>query len=156
MDNINQLQKLLQELIQVANEVLASGEEIPDEFMDELANEIEETQSHIKMLSTPPPIPVPELEQSMPSSNINSFAYNPNTEELFVKFQGDYPLENGSTYKYGGIPPYVADAFKRGAASAKTEGYNDWGEWWEGKNPSMGAALNQLIKAGGFPYSRID
>lgn len=154
--NINQLQQLLQELMQAAEEVLASGEDIPDEFMDELANEIEATQSHIKTLGTPPTPPVPELEKSMPSSNINSFAYNPNSEELFVKFQGDYPFQNGSTYKYGGIPSYVADAFKKGAGTARTDGSNDWGEWWEGKNPSMGAALNQLIKAGGFPYSRID
>ena len=49
--------------------------------------------------------------------------------------------------QYGGIPPYVAEAFKEGAASAKPEGENYWGQWWEGKNPSMGAALNQLIKA---------
>jgi hypothetical protein len=155
MDDINQLQQLLQELMQAADEVLSSGEEIPDEFMDELSNEIEATQSRIQALGTPAKQPMPEMEHAMPSSNINSFSYDPKKEELYVKFQGDYPFQNGSMYKYGGIPPYVADAFKQGAASAKTEGENDWGQWWEGKNPSMGAALNQLIKGGGFPYSRI-
>ena len=155
MDDLNKLKSLLEELIQAADEVLSSGEDIPDEFMNELADEIEATQSRIQALSTPPQQPIPPLQPSMPSSNVNSFSYDPKTEQLYVKFQGDYPMQNGSIYKYGGIPNYVADAFINGSASARTDGENDWGQWWVGKNPSVGAALNQYIKTGGFPYSRI-
>ena len=32
---------------------------------------------------------------------------------------------------------------------------NQYGRWWRGKNPSLGAALNQYIKAGNFNYRRL-
>lgn len=170
MNNLSQLQKLLAELMAAAEEVLQSGEQLDDAFLNELADEIEATQAHIQQMEasqTPEQNlselanknaiqpKVPPMEGAMPSSNINSFAYDPRTQNLYVKFQGDYPFENGSTYKYGGVPQPIAEAFANGEGTATTNGRNAWGEWWEGKNPSMGAALNQLVKSGGYPYERI-
>ena len=92
----------------------------------------------------------------MPSSNINSFGYDEDTGRLLVKFQGDYPQENGPIYAYGGVPKQIFDLFRRGAVPARTHGQNRWGRWWEGKVPSMGASLYTLIREGGYPYQRLN
>lgn len=83
------------------------------------------------------------------SSNVYGFKYDPKTKEMLVRFQG------GSIYKYDNIPPYIFNAFSKGQANARTQGSNQWGAWWVNKNPSLGAALNQYIKAGNYPYQRL-
>lgn len=83
------------------------------------------------------------------SSNIWGTAYNPQTRQMKVRFQG------GAEYLYDKVPPNIYRAFSHGNADAKTKGKNQYGEWWVGKNPSLGAALNQYIKAGNFNYRRI-
>lgn len=83
------------------------------------------------------------------SSNIWGAAYDPRTGKMKVRFQG------GSEYEYDGVPRAIFDAFIHGNASAKTKGQNRYGRWWPGKNPSLGAALNQYIKAGAFNYRKI-
>jgi len=83
------------------------------------------------------------------SSNIWGTAYDPKSGKMKVRFQG------GSEYEYDGVPPNIYRAFTQGDASAKTKGQNQYGRWWVGKNPSMGAAMNQYIKAGNFNYRRI-
>ena len=124
-------------------------------FISQFTQIIEQQINNPPLTPSAPPPEIPDLETTMPSSNINSFAYNPDSEEMFVKFQGDYPLENGPVYKYGGVPKVIFDLFQRGAVPARTEGSNDWGEWWEGKVPSLGASLFTLIKNGGYPYTRL-
>ena len=83
------------------------------------------------------------------SSNIWGTQYNPSNQKMRVRFQG------GAEYEYDNIPTNIYRAFSQGQASAKTDGQNDYGKWWKGKNPSMGAAMNQYIKQGGFPYRRV-
>ncbi len=83
------------------------------------------------------------------SSNVWGANYDRQSGQMKVRFQG------GSEYEYDGIPENIFRAFIKGNAAAKTKGRNQYGEWWPGKNPSMGAALNQYIKAGGFNYRRI-
>lgn len=83
------------------------------------------------------------------SSNIWGTAYDPSTGKMKVRFQG------GSEYEYDGVPENIYRAFSKGNASAKTKGKNQYGEWWPNKNPSLGAAMNQYIKAGGFNYRRL-
>ena len=83
------------------------------------------------------------------SSNIWGTAYDEKTGKMKVRFQG------GSEYEYDGVPANIYRAFSRGNASAKTKGKNQYGEWWPNKNPSLGAAMNQYIKAGGFPYRKL-
>lgn len=83
------------------------------------------------------------------SSNIWGTAYDPQSGKMKVRFQG------GSEYEYDGVPENIYRAFTKGNASAKTKGKNRYGEWWVGKNPSLGAAMNQYIKAGGFNYRKI-
>lgn len=83
------------------------------------------------------------------SSNIWGANYDPRTGKMRVRFQG------GSEYEYDGVPKNIFKAFISGNASAKTSGQNQYGRWWKNKNPSLGAAMNQYIKAGGFPYKKI-
>jgi len=83
------------------------------------------------------------------SSNVWGTAYDQKTGKMRVRFQ------EGSEYEYDGIPANIYRAFAKGNASAKTKGKNQFGEWWPNKNPSLGAALNQYIKAGGFPYRKL-
>lgn len=83
------------------------------------------------------------------SSNIWGTKYNQATGQMTVRFQG------GSEYEYEGVPPNIYRAFSQGEASAKTNGRNRYGTWWENKNPSLGAAMNQYIKQGNFPYRKI-
>lgn len=83
------------------------------------------------------------------SSNVWGSAYDPRTGKMKVRFQG------GSEYEYDGVPANIYRAFSQGNAEAKTHGQNQYGRWWEHKNPSLGAALNQYIKQGNFRYRRI-
>ena len=83
------------------------------------------------------------------SSNIWGTTYDPKTGKMKVRFQ------EGSEYEYEGIPANIYRAFTTGDASAKTKGQNQYGRWWVGKNPSLGAAMNQYIKAGNFPYRKL-
>ncbi len=83
------------------------------------------------------------------SSNVWGALYDNKTGKMRVRFQG------GSEYEYDGIPQNIFRAFINGQASAKTKGENQYGRWWPNKNPSLGAALNQYIKEGGFNYRRI-
>lgn len=83
------------------------------------------------------------------SSNVWGSKYDPQSGKMTVRFQG------GSEYEYDGVPANIYRAFSKGNASAKTKGKNQYGEWWPNKNPSLGAALNQYIKAGKFNYRKI-
>lgn len=116
---------------------------------------IEEQQQNPVDGMPPTAPPEPELNPSMPSSNINSFSYDDKTGNLLVKFQGDYPQENGPIYSYGGVPKQIFDLFQKGAVPARTDGKNAWGKWWKGKAPSMGASMYTLIKGGNYPYQKI-
>src|ERR1700690_2295794 len=84
------------------------------------------------------------------SSNIWGTAYDPKTGKLKVRFQG------GSEYEYDGVPVNIYRAFQKGNAQAKTSGKNQYGQWWKFKSPSLGAAMNQYIKAGNFPYRKLN
>lgn len=83
------------------------------------------------------------------SSNIWGSRYDKARGKMRVRFQG------GAEYEYDGVPENIYRAFEKGNATAKTTGSNEYGAWFRGKNPSLGAALNQYIKAGNFPYRRL-
>ncbi len=96
-----------------------------------------------------PPIVDGIQQADLNSSNVWGANYDQKSGKMKVRFQG------GSEYEYDGIPPNIFNAFIHGNASAKTKGQNQYGRWWPSKNPSLGAALNQYIKAGGYNYRKI-
>lgn len=87
-----------------------------------------------------------------PSSNVAGMKYDPQSNKLLVKFHGEH---GEPIYQYDGVPPQIFQLLQHGNAFAKTKGKNRWGEWWPMKNPSIGASVNQYLKAGGYAYQRI-
>lgn len=83
------------------------------------------------------------------SSNIYGFKYNPKNGKLLVRFN------SGAVYGYEGVPAQVFKVFQQGAVPAKTNGQNNYGRWWRGKAPSIGASFYELIKRGGYSYTRL-
>lgn len=157
-EELQVLQELLDELLRGIQDTLQSGEILTDDFqlmlaetMTTLTDRID--QLHQEIATTP--VTVPELTQAMPSSNVEGFAYEPNSQRLFVRFLGKYPDRNGPVYSYDDVPPVIFDLFQKGAIPARTNGKNKWGEWWEGKVPSIGASLYTLLKLGGYNYNRM-
>ena len=99
---------------------------------------------------------VPQLQPGpYPSSNVNSFKYDPNNEQLFVKFHGKDSANSGPTYVYQNIPRNIYDVFSKGRVAPRTSGQNRYHRWIRGVTPSLGASLYALIREGGFPYQKI-
>lgn len=127
---------------------------VPDPAMNNLLRDQTQLAHTIQELGErfPPgnPPPMGGVEKApLNSSNIWGFNYDPDTGGLNVRFQG------GSTYHYDNVPPYIFNVFQRGAVPAKTNGQNQFGAWWKGKNPSLGAAFYDLIRSGPYPYQRV-
>lgn len=114
----------------------------------ELSRVIDYLNHHMPQGQQPTVDGIPHAD--LQSSNVWGTAYNPRTQQLKVRFQG------GSEYEYDGVPANIYRALAKGNASARTKGRNQYGEWWPNKNPSLGAALNQYIKAAGFPYRKVE
>lgn len=128
--------------------------EVPDPELNELLSRPQELEAIVRqILRSPPDKPQPPGDGFPPtqlqSSNVAGFRFNPKSQQLQVKFH------NGSVYQYEGVPPIIYSLFSKGNASATTNGGNQYGSWWIGKNPSLGAAVWQYLRAGGFPYARL-
>ncbi len=181
---IQQLEDILDAILRGVQEVLQSGESLPEELQELIAQELnqltseidqlyaneeleeaEEEQKIIGDIVSPPEEPaitwgsggnIPTLEPAPhESSNINAFRYEPESGKLYVKFQGKYPQQNGPVYSYEGVPPNIYDVFRRGAVAPKTSGKNSWHTWKEGVSPSHGASMYALIRQGNYPYQRL-
>lgn len=142
-------------LIDALENVLESGEELPEEVMNELAEIFTlYAQDLMRPPAAPTPVsPIPASEHE--SSNVNGFRYDPDTQQLLVQFHGPYPKAEGPIYSYGGVPKFIFEVLARGAIGPKTSGRNRYHEWIRGVTPSLGGTLNALIKAGGFPYQKV-
>ena len=160
-EKIEALKNALREIVQM---ITSSGQPISNEIktklaqvMDHVANRITELRGQESVVDQVGAVPPqePPLNQSMPSSNIHSFGYDPENERLLVKFQGNDGAGEGPVYGYGGVPKNIFDLFRKGSVPARTNGQNKWGKWWKGKVPSLGASLYTLIKEGGYPYQKL-
>lgn len=128
--------------------------EVPDPEANALANNEGQLLNVIRKLQENAPqernreiegIPQAPLQ----SSNIWGFGYDQRNRKLYVRFQGD------GIYEYDKVPPDVFNRFQSGAVPAKTEGKNNYGFWFKGKNPSLGASFYEIIKNGGYPYQKV-
>lgn len=164
-EEIALLEQIVDQILAGVQELLMSGEKLDDQFQMMIAQELNLTADRIDQLriierqtQEPPTIPSrpqENLTQAMPSSNINAFAYDPESGALRVQFLGKYPNPNGPIYNYSGVPRQIFDLFRKGAVPARTDGKNKWGKWWKGKVPSIGASLYTLLKTAGYPYQRL-
>lgn len=156
--SLEQLQAMLRELTEALQIVVQSGEELSDEVQGQIAQTLTNLYERIQtqMGGAPTTQPAPEVPTAeFPSSNVNGFKYDPKTQQMLVQFHGPYPQAAGPVYRYSDIPPFIFDIISRGAIGPKTSGRNRYHEWFKGVTPSLGAAVNALLKAGGFSYQRI-
>jgi hypothetical protein len=158
---MNELRAAIADIIDLASRMI---DELDDETMLALADLLNAASGRLTEMEQQPEEVVPattvpqektKLERPFPSSNVHSFGYDDKTGRLLVKFQGDYPDQNGPVYGYEGVPKNIFELFRKGSIPARTNGKNDWGSWWKGKVPSLGASLYTLIKGGGYPYQRL-
>lgn len=127
---------------------------IPDPALNQLARNPYELNRTINRLSQQITMPHGEVQQGIPkadlnSSNVYGFSYNPRDRHLYVRFN------NGGVYEYNGVPAQVFKIFAAGAVPCKTTGQNQWGRFWKGKIPSLGAAFYEMIREGGYPYQKV-
>lgn len=160
MDIDQEIESLKNALREVMQLVAQRGDPLSNELKFKIAQVMEHVATRIQELrqqqqEAPITSPVPEMQQSMPSSNIHSFNYDYDNGRLLVKYQGDRGPGEGPIYSYEGVPPYLFNLFRKGAAIAKTTGKNKWGQWWKGKSPSIGAAMHAFIINGNYPHNRI-
>lgn len=164
MNEIQELEDILDAILRGVQETLQSGEILSEELQRLIAEEITYLTQEIDRLysenpieNLPPSLPQePELEPGgMPSSNVNSFGYDPENKRLLVKFNGKDERDTGPVYGYDNVPKVIFDLFQSGAVPARTDGRNKWGRWWKGKVPSLGASLYTLIAQGQYPYQRL-
>jgi len=159
-ERIEELKSALRQIVQMITE---RGEPLTEDLkailvqvMEHVAQRIQELRAEespadgLQAMAKEPLEPGP-----YPSSNINSFRYDPKTQRLLVKFHGKDTADSGPIYGYKDVPPFIFDVFQRGAVGPKTSGQNKYHRWVKGVTPSLGAAMNALIKAGGYPYQRL-
>lgn len=128
--------------------------QVPDPALNNFARNPAMMRNLIERFSQeqPPqsPIQVQGIEKApLNSSNIWGFNYDPKSGKLLVRFQ------KGSVYEYEGVPPHIFRIFQAGAIPAKTNGQNQFGRWWIGKNPSLGASFYDLIRSGPYAYEQV-
>lgn len=73
------------------------------------------------------------------SSNVDKMKWNDETNELVIKFN------DGSYYTYFDIDSNTFFSIVNGEASCISEGDNEYGSWWVGKSPSVGAAVYDFL-----------
>lgn len=158
---MDELIQYFQSLLQYAEErgasLNAESQRALADFISQLSEIIEtQMQQQSPADGLQPSQPIPQLDQGpYPSSNVNSFKYDPTSGTLFVKFHGQDSADSGPTYRYGGVPRNIYDVFSRGRVGPRTSGQNQYHRWIQGVTPSLGASLYALIREGGYPYQRV-
>jgi len=154
---MNDLREAIATVLELAGQMI---DELDDQAMEALAELINAASERLTQMEQELEGPIggpttSDLTPAMPSSNVEGFAYDDKTGRMLVRFLGKHPDREGPIYAYSGIPKNIFDIFQKGGIPAKTNGRNKWGSWWQGKYPSIGAAMYHLIRAGGYPYQRL-
>lgn len=82
------------------------------------------------------------------SSNVDKILYNDESMELVIKFN------DGDIYTYYNVPFQLFNDIFTGNGVCRTEGSNQWGEWYVGKTPSVGAAVYQRLVESNIKYKK--
>jgi hypothetical protein len=89
------------------------------------------------------------LQGGVASSNVDSYRYNDVSGELILTFN------DGSRYRYYQIDKDDFESIVLGDAECITEGENEYGRWYIGKSPSVGAAVWQYLIDKGVRYQKL-
>lgn len=90
------------------------------------------------------------LQGNLDSSNVSGYRYNTNNNELIIEFN------DGSRYKYSQVDFSRFENIILGDAECITEGENEFGSWFQGKSPSVGAAVYQFLIKDNIPYQKLN
>lgn len=82
------------------------------------------------------------------SSNVKKIMYNDENNEMYIQFQ------DKSIYTYFNVPFALFLDVSGGRATCITSGENQYGAWWVGKTPSVGAAVHKFLIRRGVKYKR--
>jgi hypothetical protein len=89
------------------------------------------------------------LQGNVNSSNVDSYKYNTNNGELVLTFN------DGSRYRYKGVDFNEYENIVLGDATCETDGENEFGSWFVGKSPSVGAAVWEYLIRKNVRYERL-
>lgn len=89
------------------------------------------------------------LQGGVASSNVASYRWNSNNNTLVLTFH------DGSRYKYYTIDREEFESIILGDATCITEGENEYGRWYEGKSPSVGAAVWKYLIDKNVRYEKM-
>jgi hypothetical protein len=89
------------------------------------------------------------LQGNVDSSNVDSYKYNTNNGELILTFN------DGSRYRYKGVDFNDYENIVLGDATCETDGENEFGSWFVGKSPSVGAAVWEYLIRENVRYERL-
>jgi hypothetical protein len=84
------------------------------------------------------------------SSNVKGYRYNTEDKTLIIEFN------DGSKYLYEFIEYVDFEKISRGDAVCRTEGSNQYGSWYVGKTPSVGAAIWKYLRETGAWYLKLN
>lgn len=82
------------------------------------------------------------------SSNVKKIMYNDETRDMFIQFQ------DKSIYTYFNVPFQLFLDVSGGRATCITSGENQYGTWYVGKTPSVGAAVHRFLIKRGVKYRK--
>lgn len=82
------------------------------------------------------------------SSNVKKIMYNDETKEMFIQFQ------DKSIYTYFNVSFELFREVQKGEAKCITSGENEYGKWFVGKTPSVGAAVHKFLVKKGIKYQK--
>ena len=85
---------------------------------------------------------------SIPSANVRRIVYNDESKEMVIQFQ------DKSIYTYFEVPFETFLNVSGGKATCITTGENEFGKWFVGKNPSVGAAVWKYLRDSNIRYKR--
>lgn len=83
------------------------------------------------------------------SSNVKGYRYNTEDKTLIIEFN------DGSKYLYEFVDFEQFEAISKGDAVCRTSGKNQYGEWFVGKTPSVGAAIWRWLIDKGQMYLKL-
>lgn len=87
------------------------------------------------------------LRRNLKSANVDRILFNDETNELAIQFK------EGDVYIYPNQNKELFDALVRGEGICRTAGKNQWGEWFVGKTPSIGAAVYENLVEKDAPFT---
>lgn len=86
--------------------------------------------------------------ENIKSSNVKKIMYNDETRDMFIQFQ------DKSIYTYFNVPFQLFLDVSGGRATCITSGENQYGTWYVGKTPSVGAAVHRFLIKKGVKYRK--